>query len=71
MKTGAGTAAIGSYAANELFRSQYASKLGWNSRACGRIRIIGYIRINNSGLNQVAVQPVAEPVTVFIGPVLT
>jgi hypothetical protein len=39
---------IGSCAANELFRGQYASKHGWNSRVCGRIRIIGYIGINNT-----------------------
>jgi hypothetical protein len=43
--------AIGSCAANEFFRGQYTSKLGWNSRVCGRIRIIGYIGINKTDLD--------------------
>jgi hypothetical protein len=32
--------------ANEPFRDQNGSKLGWNSRVCGGIMIIGYIGIN-------------------------
>jgi hypothetical protein len=28
-----------------------SSKLGWNSRVCGRIGIIDYLDINNASLN--------------------